>query len=183
MDDPAVLELQHETQSQRQVTFRGQVVIRKAVNRIRGLHGLVHTTRRRHTVLRPTSSSLKPTKVGSTDTCLGQFNGIHEGSACLYVGRTSEDKTLSSTYGAASDSLTFRFCRIDNEVNWSQKASNGVGEGGTRAGYTYSLFSSSIRDSGNCHHHPSRTSRPERRSSRPLATQSVSASSSILSVR
>lgn len=36
-------------------------------------------------------------KVGSTETCLGQSKGVHEGSACLHIGRTSEDKSLSST--------------------------------------------------------------------------------------
>lgn len=38
----------------------------------------------------------------------------------VHAYRKEERKQNSVIYGAASDSLTFRFCLIDNEGNWSQ---------------------------------------------------------------
>lgn len=38
----------------------------------------------------------------------------------VHASRKDEQKENSVIYGAASDGLTFRFCRIDNEGNWSQ---------------------------------------------------------------
>ena len=38
----------------------------------------------------------------------------------VHACRKDEQKQNCVIYGAASDGLSFRFCRIDNEGNWSQ---------------------------------------------------------------
>lgn len=57
--------------------------------------------------------------------------------------RKDERRQNSVIYGAASDSLTFRFCRIDNEGNWSQRRLMEWEK--WDKGRIYSLFRSSIR--------------------------------------
>lgn len=48
----------------------------------------------------------------------------------MHAYRKDERKQNSIIYGAASDGLAFRFCRIDNQGHWSQKPANGMGDGG-----------------------------------------------------
>ena len=55
--------------------------------------------------------------MNSTDTCLGQLTAY---MGVVHANRKDERKENSVIYGAASDGLSFRFCRIDNEGNWSQ---------------------------------------------------------------
>lgn len=57
--------------------------------------------------------------------------------------RKDERRQKSVIYGAASDSLTLRFCRIDNEGNWSQRRLMEWEK--WDKGRIYSLFRSSIR--------------------------------------
>lgn len=52
-----------------------------------------------------------------TDTCLGQLTAY---MGAVHAKRKDEQKENSIIYGAASDGLSFRFCRIDNESNWSK---------------------------------------------------------------
>ena len=57
--------------------------------------------------------------------------------------RRDEQKQNSVIYGVASDGLSFRFCRIDNEGNWSQSRLM-EWEMGDK-GRIYSVFRSLIR--------------------------------------
>ena len=56
------------------------------------------------------------------------------------VEKPSKKKTV--IYGAASDGLCFRFCRIDNESNWTQTR---ILEWEYDSGMIYSIFRSLIR--------------------------------------
>ena len=56
-------------------------------------------------------------KINSTDTCLGQLTAY---MGIAHACRKDEQKQNSVIYGAASEGLSFRFCRIDNEGGWSQ---------------------------------------------------------------
>ncbi|KAL9069331.1 MAG: hypothetical protein Q9161_005611 [Pseudevernia consocians] len=96
-EDPAVLELQHETHFQRQVQYSGET---------RLLSGYTDY-----------NLIIIEAKINSTDTYLGQLTAY---MGIVHACRKDEQKQNSVVYGAASDGLSFRFCRIDNEGNWSQ---------------------------------------------------------------
>ena len=61
----------------------------------------------------------------------------------VHACRKDEQKQNSVIYGAASDGLSFRFCRIDNEGNWSQSRLLEWDDGDK--GSIYSVFRSLIR--------------------------------------
>lgn len=111
-EDPAVLELQHETQIQRHVTYEGET---------RLLSGYADCTIWYESQNRSTLATnliiIEAKKVNSTDTCLGQLTAY---MGVVHAYRKDEQKQNCVIYGAASDGLSFRFCRIDNEGNWSQ---------------------------------------------------------------
>ncbi|KAL9100452.1 MAG: hypothetical protein Q9163_004176 [Psora crenata] len=110
--DPAVLELQHETPFQRPITYKGQA---------RLLTGYadytICYTPQEGLNLATNLIIIEAKKVGYTDTCLGQL------AACMgvvYASRKDENKQNAVVYGIASDGLTFRFSRIDNDGGWCQ---------------------------------------------------------------
>lgn len=134
-DDPAVLELQHETKSQRQVIFRGEA------SPLTGYADYTVWYDSKKTYNFDTNLIIiEAKKVGSTDTCLGQLTAY---MGLVHAYRKDERKQNSVIFGAASDGLTFRFCRIDNEGNWSQSRLM-EWEMGDKGGI-YSLFRSLIR--------------------------------------
>ena len=111
-EDPAVLELQHETQFQRQVIYKGEP---------RLLSGYADYTvwyeSQKKSNFATNLIIIEAKKINSTDTCLGQLTAY---MGVVHAYRKDEQKQNSVIYGAASDGLSFRFCRIDNEGNWSQ---------------------------------------------------------------
>ena len=134
-EDPAVLELQHETQFQRQIAYRGET---------RLLSGYADYTvwyeSQKKSNLATNLIIIEAKKINSTDTCLGQLTAY---MGVVHANRKDEQKQNSVIYGAASDGLSFRFCRIDNEGNWSQSRLM-EWEMGDK-GRIYSVFRSLIR--------------------------------------
>ncbi|KAL8937648.1 MAG: hypothetical protein Q9216_004323 [Gyalolechia sp. 2 TL-2023] len=110
-EDPAVLELQHETQLQRQKSHLATNLI-----------------------------IIEANQVNSTGTCLGQLTAY---MGLVYANGKDEQQPNSVIYGVASDDLSFRFCRIDNDGNWSQSQLMESGMG--HQGRIYSIFRSLIR--------------------------------------
>lgn len=106
-----ILELQHETHLQRQVIYKGET---------RLLSGYADYTisyesqNRSH--LATNFIIIEAKQFNSTDTCLGQLTAY---MGVVHAYRKEEKNKYSSVYGAASDGLSFRFCEIDNEGNWS----------------------------------------------------------------
>ncbi|MCJ1228220.1 hypothetical protein MMC12_004881 [Toensbergia leucococca] len=112
-EDPAVLELQHETHFQRQVLYRGEPRLLSGY----ADHTVWYDSQRRCN-LSTNLIVIEAKKINSTDTCLGQLTAY---MGIAHACRKDEQKKQNSViYGAASDGLSFRFCRIDNEGNWSQ---------------------------------------------------------------
>ena len=111
-EEPAVLELQHETQLKRQVIYDGET---------RLLSGYADYTiwykSPKKANLATNLIIIEAKKINSTDTCLGQLTAY---MGLVHACRKDEKKQNSVIYGAATDGLSFRFCRIDNEGNWSQ---------------------------------------------------------------
>lgn len=111
-EDPAVLELQHETQIQRLVTYGGKT---------RLLSGYADYTvwyeSQGRSNLAINLIIIEAKKFNLTDSCLGQLTAY---MGVVHAYRKDEQKQNAVIYGAASDGLSFRFCRIDNEGNWSQ---------------------------------------------------------------
>lgn len=111
-EDPAVLELQHETPLQRRVTYEGQA---------RLLSGYADYTVWYDSPIRDNLATnliiIEAKKRHYTDTCLGQLTAY---MGLVHAYRKDKHKENSVIYGAASDGLSFRFCRIDNDGNWSQ---------------------------------------------------------------
>lgn len=135
LEDTAVLELQHETQLQRHVTYGGEA---------RLLIGYADYTiwydSRERSNLATNLIIIEAKKLNYTDTCLGQLTAY---MGVVHAYRKDERKENSVIYGAASDGLSFRFCRIDNEGNWSQSRLMEWEEGDK--GRIYSVFRSLIR--------------------------------------
>ena len=134
-EDPAVLELQHETRFQRQVTYQGET---------RLLSGYADYTvwydSQKRSKFATNLIIVEAKKMNSTDTCLGQLTAY---MGLVHAYRKDEQKKSSVIYGAASDGCSFRFCRIDNEGNWSQSfLLEWEREGKDRI---YSIFRSLIR--------------------------------------
>ena len=105
--DPAHLELQHEVHFSKRVMFHGEP---------RMLTGFCDYTifyePRSKSALATNVLIIEAKKPHTTDTCLGQL------VACLGVVHTSrkeEARANSVVYGIASDGLSFRFVRIDND--------------------------------------------------------------------
>jgi len=96
------LKLQHETQFQRQVTYEGK---------IRLLSGYADYNPATNLII------IEVKKINSVNTCLDPLTAYMR---VVHAYRKDEQKEDSVIYGAASDDLSFRFCRIDNESNWSQ---------------------------------------------------------------
>ena len=134
-EEPAVLELQHETHFQRQVQYSGET---------RLLSGYADYTvwyeSQRRFNFATNLIVIEAKKINSTDACLGQLTAY---MGIAHACRKDEQKQNSVVYGAASDGLTFRFCRIDNEGNWSQSRLM-EWEMGDK-GRIYSVFRSLIR--------------------------------------
>ena len=134
-EDPAILGLQHETQIQRQVTYKGET---------RMLSGYADYTvwydSQKGSNLATNLIIIEAKKANSTDTCLGQLTAY---MGVVHAYRKDEQKQNSVIYGVASDGLSFRFCRIDNESNWSQSCLMEWGMG--YKGKIYSIFRSLVR--------------------------------------
>ncbi|KAL9046812.1 MAG: hypothetical protein Q9214_000454 [Letrouitia sp. 1 TL-2023] len=56
-------------------------------------------------------------KAGSASACLGQLTAY---MGAVHAFKKDEQKENSIVYGVASDGLEFRFCRINNQSNWSR---------------------------------------------------------------
>jgi hypothetical protein len=134
-EDPAVLEIQHEKQFQRQVAYRGKT---------RLLSGYADYTvwyePQKTSNLATNLIIIEAKTINSTDTCLGQLTAY---MGVVHANRKDKQKQNSTIYGAASDGLSFRFCRIDNEGNWSQSRLMEWEMG--HKGRIYSVFRSLIR--------------------------------------
>ena len=112
LEDPAILELQHETQFQRQIVYQGETRLLKGY-----ADYTVWYDSRNKSSLATNLIIIEAKKIGFTDTCLGQLTAY---MGIVHAKRKDEQKQNSVIYGAASDGLSFRFCRIDNEGNWSR---------------------------------------------------------------
>ncbi|KAI4266076.1 MAG: hypothetical protein L6R38_008972 [Xanthoria sp. 2 TBL-2021] len=110
--EPAQLELQHEVQFSKQVTLRGQP---------RMLNGFCDYTifyePRTQSALATNVVIVEAKKAHATDTCLGQLTAY---MGVVHTSRKEEKRANSVVFGVASDGLSFRFLRIDNESNISQ---------------------------------------------------------------
>ena len=133
-EDPAVLELQHETHFQRQVQYSGETRLLSGY----ADYTVWYESQRRSNLA--TNLIVVEAKINSTDTCLGQLTAY---MGIAHACRRDEQKQNSVIYGVASDGLSFRFCRIDNEGNWSQSRLM-EWEMGDK-GRIYSVFRSLIR--------------------------------------
>lgn len=134
-NDTAILELQHETQLQRQVTFRGEQ---------RLLSGFADCTvwydSEKNTSFAINLTIVEAKKIGFTDTCLGQLTAY---MGLVHSYGKDERKQNAVVYGAASEGLNLRLPRIDNAGNWSQSRLLEWGMGDK--GKIYSVFN---QDSG-----------------------------------
>ncbi|MCJ1387120.1 hypothetical protein MMC17_010249 [Xylographa soralifera] len=134
-EDPAILDLKHETQIQRQVTYKGET---------RMLSGYADYTVWYDSQTRSNLATnliiIEAKKICSTDTCMGQLTAY---MGAVHAYRKDEQKQNSVVYGAASDGLSFRFCRIDNEGNWSDSLLMEWEKG--HKSTIYSIFRSLIR--------------------------------------
>ena len=79
-------------------------------------------------------------KLNFTDTCLAQLTAY---IGVLHARRKDEKKQNCVIYGVATDGLTFRFVRIDNEGNWSESRLLEWDRGDK--GKIYTIFRSLIR--------------------------------------
>ncbi len=93
------MELQHETQFQRQVTYEGKT---------RLLSGYADYNPATNLII------IEVKKINSVDTCLDPSTAY---MGVVHAYKKEEQKEDSVIYGAASDDLSFRLCRIDNESN------------------------------------------------------------------
>lgn len=110
-EDPALLNLQHETQILRKVKFEGED---------RLLSGFADYTLwydARKSTLATNLIIVEAKKLGGTDECLPQLTAY---MGAVHDIRKEEGKTNSTVFGAAADGNVFRFCRIDNDGRWSQ---------------------------------------------------------------
>lgn len=134
-NDPTILELQYKAQLLRQVTFRGEQ---------RLLSGfadyMIWNDSDKNTKFATNLIIIEAKKVGSTDKCLGQLTAY---MGIVHSCRKDGGKQNCSVYGATSDGFTFRFCRIDNNGNWSQSRLLEWGMGDQSK--IYSVFRSLIR--------------------------------------
>ena len=134
-EDPAVLGLQYETQFQRQVTYGGET---------RLLSGYADYTvwyePQKKSKFATNLIIIEAKKINFTDTCLAQLTAY---MGVVHACRKDEKRQNCIVYGVATDGLTFRFGRIDNEGNWSQSHLM-EWENGDK-GKIYSVFRSLIR--------------------------------------
>jgi hypothetical protein len=112
VEDPAVLEFRHETQLQRTVIYGGEP---------RLLSGYADYTIWYEPAQKSNIATnliiVEAEKRDSTDTCMGQLASY---MGLVHATRKDQGKQNCVIYGAASDGCSFRFCRIDNEGNWSR---------------------------------------------------------------
>ena len=110
-EQPAVLELQHETPLHQEVLFKGEK---------RMLTGYADYTvwyeSRQKSSLGTNLVMIEAKEPNATDTCLGQLAAY---MGVIHSVRKEEKKKSAVVYGVASDGLSYRFCRIDNEGAWS----------------------------------------------------------------
>lgn len=134
-EDAAVLELQHETFLQRPVAFKGER---------RLLSGYADCTvwydAQRKQDLSTNLIIIEAKKRDHTDTCLGQLTAC---MGIIHASRKEKKKENSTIYGVASDGLSFRFCRIDNNGHWCK--SNLLDWNRRCATNIFSIFRSLIR--------------------------------------
>ena len=134
-EDPTVLGLQRETQFQRQVTYQGET---------RLLSGYADYTVWNESQKRSNFATnliiIEAKKINFTDTCLAQLTAY---MGIVHAYKKDEKRQDCIIYGVATDGLTFRFGRIDNESNWSQSRLLEWEEGDK--GKIYSVFRSLIR--------------------------------------
>lgn len=111
--NPTIIQIQQGTHFQRQVIYGGET---------RLLDGYADYT----VEYEPQESSSKfathliiiqAKESNSADTCLGQLTAY---MGIAHSCRKYEHQKSSTIYGVAFDGLSFRFCRIDDEGNWSR---------------------------------------------------------------
>ncbi|MCJ1484208.1 hypothetical protein MMC06_004376 [Schaereria dolodes] len=112
LEEPAMLELRHETPLNRQVNYEGEP---------RMLSGFADYTVWYNSPKKAKFATnliiVEAKKLHSTDTCLGQLTAY---MGLVHASRKDEQKQNSAIYGVATDGLTFRFCCIDNDDGWSR---------------------------------------------------------------
>ena len=111
-EEPTVLTLRHEMRIERQVTFEGQS---------RLLSGSVDTSVWHESDHKSSLATnliiIEAEKAHYTDTCLGQLTAL---MGAVHASKKDKQEGDTVVYGVASDGFSFRFCRIDNESNWSE---------------------------------------------------------------
>ncbi len=108
-EDPAVLELQHETQFQRQITYKEEIrLLSEYAN-----YTIWYESHKRFN-LATNLIIIEVKKNNSIDSCLDQLTAC---MSVVHAYRKDAQKQNSVVYGTASVDLSFRFCRIDNEGN------------------------------------------------------------------
>lgn len=108
----AILGLQHETSMQKEILFEGEKKLLSGVADYTVSYDSENASRF------PTNLIIVEAKrTGSTDTFLGQLTAY---MGIVHSCRKDEKKENCVVYGAASDGLSFRFCRIDNNSGWTR---------------------------------------------------------------
>ncbi len=129
----AILELHHETALQRQVIYKREP---------RLLSGfadyIIWYDEPQKSKLATNLIIVEAKKRYLTDSCMGQLAAY---MGVVHAGRKEQKKENSIVYGAASDRLSFRFCRIDNNGHWSRLLEWKWGDEES----IYSIFRSLIR--------------------------------------
>ena len=93
------MKLQHETQFQHQVTYEGKIRLLSEYADYNPATNLI---------------IIGVKKINSVNTCLDPLTAY---MGVMHAYRKDEQKEDSVIYDAASDDLSFHFCRIDNESN------------------------------------------------------------------
>lgn len=110
-EDPALLQLRHETPIQRKVNFKGEdrLLCGSAD------YSVWYDTRESNLATNLIIVAAK--KSGWTDLCLPQLTAY---MGAVHDIRKEEGKTNSTVFGVATDGNMYRFCRIDNDGRWSE---------------------------------------------------------------
>lgn len=111
-EDPAMLELQHETQLSYQVTHKGEKKL---------LSGFADYSIWYDSAAKDTLATnlliIEAKRQKGTDFALAQLAAY---MGIVHARRKENHKQNSVIYGVASDGADFRFCRVDNDDVWTQ---------------------------------------------------------------
>jgi hypothetical protein len=134
-EDPAMLELQHETLISRPVIHNGETKLLSGF----ADYSVWYDSAKKNT-LATNLLIIEAKRRFVTDFALPQLASY---MGAVHARRKEEQKQDSVIYGAASDGFTFRFCRIDGDGVWTMSRLLEWESGD--AGKIYSIFQALIR--------------------------------------